>query len=104
MSYGNAGFGPGHDRALANPTLARMRDPRLVAERQRIKDFMSDMAHVTPTGELVTYAPEPFGDKIRMLTKNLDDGGQGAAQANTHNRNLAAMLLEDDRLRRGLAR
>jgi hypothetical protein len=102
MAYGNTGFGPGYQRALANPTIARVPDPGLVAERQRLKNFMSDMAHVTPTGELVTYAPEPFGDKVRMLKKDLDDGGQAASQASTHNRGMAAILLEDQRRRQGL--
>jgi hypothetical protein len=103
MSYGNVGYGPGHERAMANPTIARVPDPGLVAERQRIKNMMSDMAHVTPTGDLVTYAPEPFGDKIRMLTKDLSKD-EGAAQTMAHNRQMTGMFLEDDRLRRGLPR
>jgi hypothetical protein len=103
MSYGNIGFGSGHDARRINPTGAREPNPDMVAEKRRIQNMMSDLAHVTPTGEFVTYAPEPFGDKIRMIKKDLDDGGQGAAQAQHHNRSMTAMLMEDERRRQGLA-
>jgi hypothetical protein len=59
------------DRAMESPAMGRTADPALVAERKRIQGMMADLAHVTPTGELVTFASEPFGDKIRMLSRQV---------------------------------
>lgn len=81
MAYGNLGgywgtHGRNHEEAAAarrleQPALGRVPDPAVVAEKRRMQSMMSDLAHVTPTGELVTFAPEPFGDKIRMLQKEV---------------------------------
>jgi hypothetical protein len=102
VSYGNMGFGAGHDRRMANPTYGRTADPMVKELMRRARGFTQDTAHVNPAGELVMYEMDPFGGQIRQLKKDLDDGGKGAAQVMDHNRGMTAIFLEDQRRRQGL--
>lgn len=77
MAYGNIGFmGPEltRSRGMGSVYGAMGMDPERAERKaalQRVKDFMRDTTHITPTGELVTYAPDLAGNQIRRLSREL---------------------------------
>lgn len=81
MAYGNINYmGPELTRArgMGGVYGGSAMDPEQEARKaqlQQIKDYMRDMTHITPTGELVTYAPDPNGAQIRRLSKELKGDG-----------------------------